>query len=45
VTVRGVGLKLTAGAADALNQSLGVKLFAGGLTFGSAKVRLVLPKG
>jgi hypothetical protein len=44
VTVRNVGLNLTAGAAGALNDSLGVDLFSGGLTFGTAKVRLELPR-
>jgi hypothetical protein len=42
VTITGVGLVLTDGAAAALNGSLGTSLFAGGLRFGSASSRLVL---
>lgn len=43
VRVSNVGLKLTAGAAGALNQTLGVSIFSAGLAFGTARTRLVLP--
>lgn len=42
VKITGVGLKLTAGAAGALNASLGTSLFAGGLTFGTARSTIEL---
>lgn len=40
--VSGVGLSLTPGAAAALNSALGVKVFAGGLRFGTATSRVDL---
>ena len=42
VTVRGIVVKLTKVAAKALNAALGTKLFAPGLTLGTASTRLRL---
>jgi hypothetical protein len=40
ITARGIGLKLTAAAAAALNAALGTKLFSAGLTLGTASTLL-----
>lgn len=40
VTARGIGVKLTAVAAKALNAALGTKLFSGGLKLGTARTLL-----
>ena len=39
-TARGIGVKLTAAAAKALNAALGTKLFSGGLKLGTARTLL-----
>jgi hypothetical protein len=40
ITARGIGLRLTAAAAAALNAALGTKLFSAGLTLGTASTLL-----
>jgi hypothetical protein len=40
ITARGIGLKLTAIAAKALNAALGTKLFSAGLKLGTAQTLL-----